>query len=301
MSSFSRPLCPSFLFFFIFFTQVTPKEQAQDEYNWRDPNGTATIYWHPLQRTISTWTHGKRQEFVSFPWSQEDRRRGSKPPIDSLLHELQTGRAGSVRHRPVPQPLAPHSFGESSNDGLNIPRDSRVHLFQTQSRTGTQGRDSFGSDAGCDGAGRAWECGMVKDPDVEARRDLVLQPVLLSRSWLRRPFNRYRRGSSFEHVEHPPPEHPSPYPLPQLGSRTPVPPERKDTWEVGSGVPPLGRGSRWSPPLGPQGKQGEQPIAKFGQTHIESIFQIPHLRNWTILGRSASTSWRVLCRRLTKC
>ena len=41
-------------------TQVTPKEQAQDEYDWRDPNGTTTIYEHPLQRTISIWTHGKR-------------------------------------------------------------------------------------------------------------------------------------------------------------------------------------------------------------------------------------------------
>ena len=30
-------------------------------------------YEHPLQRTILTRTHGKRQELVSFPRSQEDR------------------------------------------------------------------------------------------------------------------------------------------------------------------------------------------------------------------------------------
>ena len=29
-------------------TQVAPKEQAQDEYNWHNPNGTTAVYWHPL-------------------------------------------------------------------------------------------------------------------------------------------------------------------------------------------------------------------------------------------------------------
>ena len=51
-----------------------------------DPNDTTAVYRHPLQRTIATRTHGKRQEFVSFPWSQEDRRRGPKPPVHSLLN-----------------------------------------------------------------------------------------------------------------------------------------------------------------------------------------------------------------------
>ena len=39
------------MFFFSFplyvLTQVTPKEQAQDEYNWRGSNGTMIYYEHP--------------------------------------------------------------------------------------------------------------------------------------------------------------------------------------------------------------------------------------------------------------
>src|SRR6202000_1757210 len=107
-----------------------------------------TIYGHPLQRTIATGTHGERQEFVSFPWSQEDRRRGSKPPVHSLLDQLQAGRAVAVSRRPCPQPFAPHFSWESSDHALPLPRVPRVHPFRTRSRTGNRERRSSGSDAG---------------------------------------------------------------------------------------------------------------------------------------------------------
>ena len=145
---FFSPLISFFPFFFMFFSQVTPKEQAQDEYDWRETNGTTIDYGHPLRRTIATRTHGKRQEFVSFPWSQEDRRRGPKPPVHSLLDQLQAGRAVAVSRRPGPQPFAPHFSWESSNHAHPLPRVPRVHLFQTRSRTGIRARDSSGSDAG---------------------------------------------------------------------------------------------------------------------------------------------------------